>query len=249
MFTFGAIVGQKMFKKGLSALIDAPVNNYYDVTPSGKIISKLQRDIDRLDGGTFWSINGFIFLLFLSFWQLLMGIREFPYGLLMLPPILFAIQYFRVKFRYLRYELERISHKIWAPILQHVTETFRGKAVIRAFGKEELFRQVHEDSVNDDIKLDILMDDLHKWNHIYWNFSLQLLVSFVVFGILMMKGSLDPAFAGLGITVIMGFPGCFEGLTHCFDDSGKNLIPYERMINMTKIRSEADRKSEIDRKL
>ena len=39
----------QIFDKAVDSLIDAPINKFYDVTPSGRVINRLSKDQDKVD--------------------------------------------------------------------------------------------------------------------------------------------------------------------------------------------------------
>lgn len=45
----GLRAARRIFDKCLDSLVDAPINNFYDITPSGRVINRLSKDQDKVD--------------------------------------------------------------------------------------------------------------------------------------------------------------------------------------------------------
>jgi len=75
----------------IKALLDAPINKYYDITPIGRIINRFTNDVGKLDGGTFHTLCWLVDLFSHTIFVLAMSIYTVPFIVLLFPIILYIM--------------------------------------------------------------------------------------------------------------------------------------------------------------
>lgn len=118
----------------LNALLDAPINKFYDITPIGRILNRISKDQAGVDMSVYMSMGGLIGQGFTALFYLGMCAATVPISLVIVP----FVAYFAIKLQkmYLTCsrELTRIESISKSPIIQSFGETMRGASTIRAFG-------------------------------------------------------------------------------------------------------------------
>ena len=108
-----------IFIKMLKALVNAPVNKYYDITPIGRILNRLSKDQATLDGPMSFALNGTIGQVFQVIMIICICAYIIPYILIIVPIAL----YFSIKIQnfYLSSsrELMRLESMSRSPIINH----------------------------------------------------------------------------------------------------------------------------------
>mmetsp|Transcript_9721 Transcript_9721/g.9666 ORF Transcript_9721/g.9666 Transcript_9721/m.9666 type:complete len:166 (+) Transcript_9721:144-641(+) len=132
----------------INKLLKAPVNLFYDITPSGRIINRLSKDIASIDEQVPYCFSWVISSLFRVICAIIMIMIYFPLILILLPVLTWA--YLKLKNIYLASarELTRLEAISRSPILNHFSETLSGAKIIRIFQKSEKFHKKNSDLLN-----------------------------------------------------------------------------------------------------
>ena len=123
----------KLHSKMLSKISKAPINLYFDKTPSGKILNRFSSDISKIDNSIGSSImNSFEWYVWAIFDIYIAALNSL--WVLLLVPVLFLIVYFLLKrFSKVYRDLARLKSVWGSPLLTHFSETLNGISTIRAF--------------------------------------------------------------------------------------------------------------------
>ena len=137
----GLKVGKKLHNQLIAYVFRAPINLFFDVTPIGKILNRFSKDMAVIDEQIYFNIGGFLVCLWQSIACLIVASVAVPY-------ILAIIAFFMIlsiclfKYAMKGYtDCYRIESVVMSPILSFFQETFNGGSVIRAFNKDEEFRE------------------------------------------------------------------------------------------------------------
>lgn len=131
----------------IKSVLGAPINLFFDVTPTGLIINRFSKDLDNVNHavwgmkhalGCFYRIASVIIVIAMAKWYLLI-IVPFMFGYL-----LYIFQFTVGSYR----EMHRLMSVMKSPILTHLGESISGNSTIRAFNKTQQFHQRNYDDVN-----------------------------------------------------------------------------------------------------
>uniref|UniRef100_H2ZGG5 Uncharacterized protein n=1 Tax=Ciona savignyi TaxID=51511 RepID=H2ZGG5_CIOSA len=122
------VLHSQLFKKTLYATM-----TFYDVTPSGRILNRFQKDMDELD-----TVLPFLWEMFiLNFTTLLIAAAliayVFPQFLIIMAIVLPMIFFVYIFFRPAARELKRLDVLSRSPLLSHITATVNGLDSIKAY--------------------------------------------------------------------------------------------------------------------
>jgi ABC-type multidrug transport system fused ATPase/permease subunit len=142
--------GKKIHREMLQHVLNAPINLFFDVTPTGLIVNRFSKDISTIEGifmTIMWihvcayQVISIIVVIILANWYLLL---IFPFMLYYLVKI--------YKFTIGSYcELNRLNSVTKTPILSHLGESISGNSTIRAFGKQKQFLEINYKDINNNI--------------------------------------------------------------------------------------------------
>ena len=139
MMTFlsGMRASRKIFNNLLDLVLHAKIR-FFDVTPVGRIMNRLSKDIEGIDQELIPYLEVTIFCL-IQCASIIILITVITPRFLIVAVIVFVLYYF-VGNWYLTAsrELKRIDSITKSPIFQHFSETLVGVCTIRAFGDERL---------------------------------------------------------------------------------------------------------------
>ena len=131
---------QVLHDRLLERVFNAPINLFYDITPIGKILNRFSGDLAPIDDGMFFDFGTMLALIYQILAALLIACIAVPYLIVVI--ILFAIfGWWLFSYSVKAYkECYRLSQVAMSPVLSFFQETFSGSTVIRAFRKEEEFK-------------------------------------------------------------------------------------------------------------
>ncbi|OCF37123.1 hypothetical protein I316_01029 [Kwoniella heveanensis BCC8398] len=196
VFLAGIRASFRMFNLAWTGVMRSPTS-WHDRTPTGRIISRLSKDIEFLDDRlpTEWyhvfsnslNIIGALGLVLYSY----------PYaGLFFIPDFVFTwltISYYRQTSR----EIQRLTSILRSHVFTNLSEQLSGLPVIRAFRQQDRCIKKFEDSL--DLHAAGLTEKQCRWLGLRLSFAGHLLVLVVaLFGIMFRK---DVSSANLGVTL------------------------------------------------
>ncbi len=121
-------------RKLIQALLHTPLS-WFDVTPTGRIISRATKDQDDLDNNLSFNIQFSTQNLLALFSSILIISIATPIYLVVAAISLFV--YYKLIGLYMNSsrEIKRLEANTRAPLINHISETINGTYVIRAFDK------------------------------------------------------------------------------------------------------------------
>ena len=131
-------IGRDIHKETLKKILHAPVNNFFDVTPIGKIMTIFSEDLPVFYGRI---LEAPMRMMSMISHTLVVFSLMFAIGDWFLVPCLalMVLLMHWVSKPYLQADnqLWMVHFSIWVPFRSRVHEAIRGTSVIRAFGQEE----------------------------------------------------------------------------------------------------------------
>lgn len=123
----------------ISKITNAPINLYFDVTPTGNILNRFSNDLQKLDqslGSTFASVNTLAYQALRVL--IIVGMANwYTIGII---PILLMIIVPLYKFMMKGYrECTRVESVTKSPLINLMNESLSGGCTIRAYGKQDEF--------------------------------------------------------------------------------------------------------------
>ena len=230
-------VHQKMAK----AVMEAPLNLFFDRVPSGRILNRFSDDIEKVDTRFGWCFSGFLASFFsvtgafvaciiLSSYLLIICIVSFLY---------LCRKYFK-KFTNLNRELTRLKSIANSPIAGHFAETLQGLAVIRSFSQQSRFFSNQMAKQDDAIKNFVLMYGNNEWYSITCSIASQLVMIPVTVAILFFRNEIGLTVSTAGILTAYMISCCDNTTWFLWETANmeSQLVSFERCHAFTKIEPE-----------
>lgn len=168
--------GKRLHERALDKLVNAPVHEYFDVVPTGRILNRFSKDLDAVDlllvDFLFEFLETAIFIIAL----LIVCAISVPEMLIVFFPLTFVFYKTRQMFSKASREMKRIESTSRSPVFSTFGETVSGLAHIRAYGEEDIFRKQYCDRLDIHLKTTFHLNNITPWNII----RLDLVGSFVV---------------------------------------------------------------------
>ena len=216
----------------------APMS-FFDTTPMGRILNRFSGDIDVCDTilmQNFRETFSQVFRIISTF--VIIGI-ETPVVLVAILPISLMYVFLQQVYIPTSRQLKRIESTSRSPIFNHFSETLSGATSIRAYGSVDKF--IEESNKKVDIFNKINFCSI---NTIYWlSYQMELLgtlmVSINTLYVILSRGNLSAATAGLTLSYALTITRNFSFLIHNSAQLETNIVSVERCLEYTGIQSEA----------
>lgn len=134
-------IDQRMFGTMFKRLLNAPINLFFDNTPTGKIINRFSDDlgctVSRLPSCIMWNIRNFIIIgVTMSYVA-----YNAPHVLYFIPVLAVVYVYIFKNYINIRQQFNKIEKVSRSPIMTHFNESLSGVSTIRTFQKIDVFEE------------------------------------------------------------------------------------------------------------
>ena len=141
-------ISRNMHKKMMETVLKAPINLFFDVTPSGTVINRFSNDIDVVDNQISGTMVGVLSLSF-NVVATVIQMAYSNYRLLALVPILVIATFALYRYQNKAFkECQRIESTQKSPLLNFLGETITGNSTIRAFRRENEYIEKNFELLN-----------------------------------------------------------------------------------------------------
>ena len=199
IFTFLFITAStRLHNDVLDSILKCPMQ-FFDTTPTGRILNRFSRDLDDLDGRLSWTVEALIrnasrILIALAFVAIIL-----PWLLIGLVPLAVIFVALYMMFRRTNREIKRIDNVTRSPIFSQLTATVRGLPVLRAFNKTEYFQSTFDGYIDKNSLPLFLFFLSGRWFSVRLDVLCIMLSAGTALAAVLTQGSIPPAFAGLAI--------------------------------------------------
>ena len=195
---FGLWISYYTHNRMIFKVLHAPLNLFFDKTPSGTILNKFSKDLEKLDDDVLFEITFTIECLTWVLAVFYIGAMTSLWVLAFVPiVILFGLITLNFYIRSFR-ELTRLESATNSPVITHMSESISGVTTIRAFGKVQEFERQNMKKLNSNLKASFWQESLMRWFGMIMNIiSMIMMISTISFCIAYRNVSSDPVIVGL----------------------------------------------------
>lgn len=237
---YGLRAAQRLFDSMTHALMHAPMR-FFDTNPIGRILTRYGGDVSVVDMNVppaFGRLAGQVFSVGCSAVTAAIVIR---WKGLFLIPIVFM--YYRLGAFYIRpaRELQRLSKTTQAPVLNHLSESVDGGAVVRAYGAWQVDRFLSTNYARLDANNQIWYAQLcvSQWFSLRIQFVGSLLVLVVTTSLVLLRDTLDAAVIGLAFSYALNVSQNLEKLVQVVSQVESLMVSPERVQEYIEVEQEA----------
>ncbi|KAF9019789.1 multidrug resistance-associated ABC transporter [Hymenopellis radicata] len=237
-FALSALIASlRMFKASLSHVLRSPVS-FFDTTPVGRILSRLSKDQDTLDGelattltqflNTFTSVLGTIGLVFYTF----------PYLGIIFAPM--SILYYIVQLYYRRTSVEtkRLDSLMRSALYSSYSETLTGLATIRAYREQGRCVRDAEHGLDMENRAYFMTIAIQRWLSVRLDMFGNVLVLGIVLFAAGFRHTVDPSKIGVVLTYTLSITQVFSEMVNQFAQNEQNMNAVERVLVYTRLPAE-----------
>lgn len=139
VFYGGVAASKKIHGEMVKKVVNAPINLYYDVTPSGIILNKFTKDLNTLDDHIHHHLNHINSMIF-DIIQIFAIVSLTNWRILLILPFVLAAQFYFLRRTIPAWkDMCKLHSTVRSPMLNQVNETTTGNSTIKAFGRIDKF--------------------------------------------------------------------------------------------------------------
>ncbi|KAG8687868.1 hypothetical protein FRC08_011730 [Ceratobasidium sp. 394] len=232
---------RKLFDALLNAIVYSPIR-YFDVTPAGRILNRMSRDMTIVDTSLSWSLRNCSHWLATFFAGVLTVSVILPPFLL--PAALIAWLYYLLALGYVRTarDLKRMESNSRSPIFSSFAELLEGIVTVRAFSAEQRFFDVLHRQIDDTTTMWYNFWMLNRW--LLLHFDALASLSVFVTTIFAISGLLGDGLAAVTITTAMSFTQSVYWCCRTATNLEMDLNSVERVVEYLDLPQESNGKED-----
>ena len=228
----------------IQKITNAPVNLYFDKTPSGRILNRFSSDLNKLDNAIHmkvaWTLNLFVMCSF----DIYVAALNTPWALCIVPVFLLLLalllRYYIKTYR----EINRLASVTHSPLMNHLGETISGATTIRSFHKEDKFIHTNYRYLNIVTNVGFWRESLKSWFAIRIEVLSIIILGFTCGFLLSYRDKADAVLIGVLFNRFIAFNMLLMWACALLADLEGDLVSYDRCIKMLEIPQEAQARIE-----
>ncbi|KAL4454971.1 hypothetical protein ABPG74_006353 [Tetrahymena malaccensis] len=225
-------------RKIISSLIFAPLNEFFERVPIGRVLNILSKDLSVIDTEVGYNIGGF----FVAFFSLIGDTALCVYSsslYVLIPLSLFVCICKLLQMYYMNSQREvvRLETLTRSPIISFFNETLNGLSSIRAFKQEDRFFQKHCKNIDENKKCQFSFIGMESWfKQNLTFFSMIVNTASITFCLFWNKQ--NPSMTGLLLTFAFSIDTTVQSFIRNWNNIEKNFVSIERCHQFSQIQTE-----------
>ena len=228
------IQASKNLVQDLAASILKGSMAFFDVTPSGRVLTRFSRDTDQTDSQLPSTIDNYLGLNAWVGGSCVVICIFLPY--FTIPFVIMGAAYKMVEryFTPTARELQRLDGVSKAPVVSHFTEMLQGITTVRAFGMSKSFNDHCKILIDGNLRPQVIAMECRRWLDIRLEFCNLVIQFFTALFCILARDQISPQFVGLALTKALSISTVLSFLVvmRTMLESGMNSV--ERIIFYTK---------------
>ena len=214
-------------------LLLAPVNAFFDVTPSGRITNRLSSDVDHLDTRLPETLFQLLHSVFTILAALVLAVMASPYFVAVFVPIALVFCCVAYLFAKTSRQIKRLESVSRSPLFSHFAETLAGLSSVRAMRASQAFAAHNVALVNANSLLHMMFWFASRWFALRVDLIAvvaQVAVCSLVVGF---REGMNPAVAGLAMVYSLQLTTTVQACTRYVIETENSMVSTERIGEMT----------------
>jgi len=178
---------------------------FFDVTPSGRILNRFNKDLDSLDSMIPLMIVNMLAIGLGLLTSLVVCAAIYPWFTIALVIMLVLFVSLQTYYSPAAVQTQRLEQVSRSPVYQHFSESLRGIATIRAFGRTSQFQIDNARRIDTNNAALYWVRMVDRWGGIRISLIQNVLITVAVFLIVGTKGDFEVGMSGVVITYVLSF--------------------------------------------
>ncbi|KFQ18484.1 Multidrug resistance-associated protein 6, partial [Merops nubicus] len=238
VFLGGVLASHRLFVQLLRNVVRSPMV-FFEQTPIGNLLNHFSREMDAIDSvipDKLKSLLGFLFNLLEIYLVIIVATPWAAMAIVPLTVLYAAFQHFYV---ITSCQLRRTEAASRSPIYSHISETFQGSSVIRAYKDQERFILKNNFLVDENQRLCFPGAVADRWLATNLEFLGNGIVLFAALFAAMGRTYLSPGTAGFSISCALQITGVLNWMVRSWTEIENNIVSVERVRGYLRTPKEA----------
>ncbi|NXA52285.1 MRP1 protein, partial [Nothocercus julius] len=234
----GVAASRKLFWHLLRSVARSPMI-FFEQTPIGNLLNRFSKEIDAIDSvipDKLKSLLGFLFNLLEIYIVIIVATPMAAIAIVPLTVLYAVFQHFYVV---TSCQLRRLEAASRSPIYSHISETFQGSSVIRAFNHQERFILKSNFQVDENQRVCFPGAVADRWLATNLEFLGNGIVLFAALFAAVGRTHLSPGAAGFSISYALQITGVLNWMVRSWTEIENNIVSVERVREYSRTPKEA----------
>ncbi|NXA05652.1 MRP6 protein, partial [Sapayoa aenigma] len=234
----GVLASHQLFLQLLRNIMRSPMV-FFEQTPIGNLLNRFSREMDAIDSiipDKMKSFLGFLFSLLEIYLVIIVATPWVAMAIVPLTVLYAAFQHFYV---ITSCQLRRMEAASRSPIYSHISETFQGSSVIRAYKDQERFILKSNFLVDESQRICFPGAVADRWLATNLEFLGNGIVLFAALFAAMGRTHLSPGTAGFSISYALQITGVLNWMVRSWTEIENSIVSVERVREYLRTPKEA----------
>uniref|UniRef100_A0A8C3I5A4 ATP binding cassette subfamily C member 6 n=1 Tax=Chrysemys picta bellii TaxID=8478 RepID=A0A8C3I5A4_CHRPI len=229
----GVIASHKLFQQLLENVARSPMM-FFEQTPIGNLLNRFSKETDAIDSvipDKLKSLLGFLFSLLEIY---IVVIVATPIAVVAIMPLTVLYAVFQNFYVATSCQLRRLEAASRSPIYSHISETFQGSSVIRAYKEQPRFILQNDSRVDENQRTCFPGVVADRWLATNLEFLGNGIVLFAALFAVLSKTHLSPGIVGFSISCALQITGILNWMVRSWTEIENNIVSVERVREYSK---------------
>uniref|UniRef100_A0A670K1M6 ABC-type glutathione-S-conjugate transporter n=1 Tax=Podarcis muralis TaxID=64176 RepID=A0A670K1M6_PODMU len=227
-----------LFRRLLHDVLRLPMS-FFERTPSGELLNRFSKEMDAIDSiipDKLKSLLGFLFILLEIYVVIVMAT---PIAVVAIVPLTALYAVFQSFFVTTSCQLKRLEAASRSPIYSHISETFQGSIVIRAYKDQRRFILQNDLKVDENHRASFPAVVADRWLATNTEFLGNGIVLFAALLAVVNKSHLSPGIVGFSVSCALQITGVLNWMVRSLAEMDNNIVSVERVTDYSMTPKEA----------
>lgn len=216
-------------------VLRAPVNLFFDVTPTGRILNRFSNDLDQVDSVLPIQYQTMLQTLAILIGCLVVSALASYWIIVSYLPMLLVFVVTGLYFKKTSRELKRLEGITRTPVFNLFGETLNGLQTIRAFRMQNRFAQLNKDAIDTNTSLYFSYWAAGRWLAVRLDWLSVVVIFVLTLYLVISKGQIDSVVAGISLSYSLMLTSMIQWFVRSADQTDNAMTSVERLLYFREI--------------